>query len=555
MILMMLSVVAGLTFSSTKFGKSVDGLILDRMAPLIGSPRKAQESMVILIGETEYESARTPLALWGMHLVDLIDRIELGRPQAIGLDLILPQFPLNRFIENHDKELLRTLKRVSKKCRLVSGYAIETGGRIKEPFILYQKLLGPKGYGFLNVTPDADGVCRRQTLAYLSDSGDKNLYAFSWLLSGVSGQAPPEAMPDWRNPDLIPTLTFQQALKADPAEFRDKIVIIGFDFEFEDRHLTPASQRNEPGVLAQARVVEALRRSSLLSVPPWPVSLLSLSFLMVFLTLLLTEKATLFRVTFWGAGMLFLSGAVMIICLVKGIVIRPSATMTGIVAVCTGRLIQGYMVVKNTFGRYVSREVRDEILSGRIPLDGEIKEVTVLFADLRDFTPMVASTPPKEVVNIINRYFEEMAEAIRQHDGLILQFIGDEIEAVFGAPVPAPDHRRLAVKAAISMRSRLRVVNQRLAQEGYKPLRHGIGIHTGEVLVGNIGARDRVAYSLVGDTVNVASRIQGLNKQFGTEILISSETKAGIEENIPVQELPPTAVKGKTVKVAIFTVL
>ncbi|MDZ7696084.1 MAG: adenylate/guanylate cyclase domain-containing protein [Deltaproteobacteria bacterium] len=552
---MTLAVAAGLAFSSTKTGKSIDGLILDRMAPLLGSPRKAQKAMVILIGEADYEAAQTPLALWGIHLADLLNRIEPGRPEAVGLDLILPQFPLNSFTENHDKGLLKTLNKLSKKCRLVSGYAVEPGGEIKEPFILYQKLLGPKGYGFLNVTPDADGVCRRQALTYLPDSGDRSLYAFSWLLSGVSGQAPPETMPDWRNPDLIPTLTFQQALKADPAEFRDKIVIIGFDFEFEDRHFTPASQRNEPGAITQARVVESLKRGSLLSAPPWPVSLLSPALLMVFLTLLLTERATLFRVIFWGTGMLFLSGAVMIICLVKGIVIRPSAAMTGIVAVCSGRLIQGYMAVKNTFGRYVSREVRDEILSGRIPLDGEMKEVTVLFADLRDFTPMVASTPPKDVVNIINRYFEEMAEAIRQHKGLVLQYIGDEIEAVFGAPVPAPDHRRLAVRAAISMRSRLRVVNQRLVQAGYKPLRHGIGIHTGAVLAGNIGARDRVAYSLVGDTVNLASRIQGLNKQFGTDILISAETKAGMDESIPVQELPPTAVKGKTVKVVIFEVL
>ena len=555
MILMMLAVVAGLIFSSTKFGKSMDGLIFDRMAPLLGSPRKAQESMVILIGETDYEAARTPLALWGMPLILLLNRIDLGRPQAIGLDLILPQFPLNRFIENHDKELFRTLKRVSKRCRLVSGYGIEPGGRIKEPFILYQKLLGPKGYGFLNVTPDADGVWRRQTLTYLSDSGDKNLCAFSWLLSGLSGQAPVEVMPDWRNPDLIPTLTFQQALEADPAEFADKIVIIGFDFEFEDRHLTPASQKNEPGVLAQARLVEALRRGSILFVTPWHTSLLSLSILMVLLTLVLTERATLYRVLFSGAGMLLLSGAIVIFCLFKGIVIRPSAAMAGIIAACSGRLIQGYIIVKNTFGRYVSREVRDEILSGRIPLNGEMKSVTVLFADLRDFTPMVESTPPKEVVTIINRYFEEMADAIKEHKGLVLQYIGDEIEAVFGAPVTVLDHRSLAVEAAISMRSKLKTVNQRLAQEGYKLLKHGIGIHTGEVLAGNIGAKDRLSYSLIGDTVNVASRIQGLNKRFGTDILISAETKAGLDADIPVQKLPSTAIKGKAEKVDIFEVL
>ncbi len=542
-------------FSSTNFGKSVDGLIFDRTAPYLGSPGKAQKTMVIRIGEADYSAAQTPLALWGLQLVSLLNRIEMGKPEAVGLDLIFPQFPLNPFVEDHDKALFKTLKKISKGCRLVSGYGITPSGRIKEPFLLYQKLLGPKGYGFLNVTPDADGVWRRQTLHYLSDTRDKTLFAFSWLLAGKPGEVPLEAMPDWRNPHIIPCLSFKQALKADPYEFYGKIILIGFDFEFEDRHFTPISPRNEPGVISQARIVEALNNGALLTVPPWPVSLLSLSVVMIFLTLLLTERATLLRVIFSGAGMLLLTLAIVTFSLVKGIVIRPSSAMAGIIAVCSGRLIQGYVIVRNTFGRYVSREVRDEILSGRIPLDGELKEVTVLFADLRNFTPMVEATPPKEVVSIINRYFEEMADAIRQHKGLVLQYIGDEIEAVFGAPVPVPDHRRLAVRAAVSMRNNLKNVNQRLAQKGYKPLKHGIGIHTGEVLAGNIGARDRLTYSLVGDTVNLASRIQGLNKQFGTEIIISAETKAGMDENIPVQELPPTAVKGKTEKVHIFSVL
>ena len=126
----------------------------------------------------------------------------------------------------------------------------------------------------------------------------------------------------------------------------------------------------------------------------------------------------------------------------------------------------------------------------------------------------------------MNSYFREMAEAIREQKGLVLQYIGDEIEAVFGAPVPAPNHRQLAVRAAITMRGRLKIVNHNLTHQGYAPLRHGIGIHTGEVLAGNIGGGDRLSYSLVGDTVNLASRLQGLNKQFGTEIIVSGQTLA-----------------------------
>jgi len=209
--------------------------------------------------------------------------------------------------------------------------------------------------------------------------------------------------------------------------------------------------------------------------------------------------------------------------------------------------------VKETFGKYVTKEIRDEILSGKVTLDGELKEVTVLFADLRNFTPMVESTPPKEVVKIINSYFREMDKAINQHHGLVLQYIGDEIEAVFGAPLFREDHPVMAVRAAVEMKSRLLVVNQRLEERGYPPLFHGIGIHTGEVLAANIGSPDRLSYALIGDTVNLASRLQTLNKEFGTEIIISGTTRAGLNGDFPLKELPATKVKGKSRLIEIFT--
>lgn len=208
--------------------------------------------------------------------------------------------------------------------------------------------------------------------------------------------------------------------------------------------------------------------------------------------------------------------------------------------------------IMDSFGRYVTSEVRDQILEGRIPLDGELKDVTVLFADLRGFTTMTESTNPKEVVKIINGYFSEMAEAIGQNHGLVLQFIGDEIEAVFGAPSPLEDHPTHAVRAAMAMRERLVTVNKKLQQKGYAPLRHGIGIHTGNVVAANIGSEDRLSYALVGDTVNLASRIQSLNKEFNTDILISSITLNRLSEFISGEKLGATAVKGKKEPVEIF---
>lgn len=212
-------------------------------------------------------------------------------------------------------------------------------------------------------------------------------------------------------------------------------------------------------------------------------------------------------------------------------------------------------MLEETFGKYVAQEVRDEVLSGRIPLDGELKDVTVLFADLRDFTPLTESTPPKEVVQILNGYFSEMAPAISRHRGSLLRYVGDEIFAVFGAPLPLKDHPRHAVEAALDMRRLLVVVNKRLEGKGHVKLKHGIGIHSGQVVAANIGSPDRLSYDLVGDTVNLASRIQELTKEYDADILISAVTRRFLFDDFPIKKLQPTFVKGIKDSVEIYGVL
>jgi adenylate cyclase len=210
-------------------------------------------------------------------------------------------------------------------------------------------------------------------------------------------------------------------------------------------------------------------------------------------------------------------------------------------------------LIKDTFGRYVDAKIRDEILRGRVPLDGELKEATILFADLRNFTPLVAVTPPKELIYVLNAYLNEMAEVIKENKGLILQFIGDEVEAVFGAPVYEPGHELSAVKTALAMRLRLAALNKRFAEEGIPPLAHGVGIHTGSVLAANIGSADRSAYSLIGDTVNLASRIQDLTKEFKTDILVSEAVQSLLSDSYDFQPMPETMVKGKPDPIRVFS--
>ena len=164
------------------------------------------------------------------------------------------------------------------------------------------------------------------------------------------------------------------------------------------------------------------------------------------------------------------------------------------------------------------------------------------------------ATEPRQVVRDLNAYFTEMDQAIRAHGGLVLQFIGDEIEAVFGAPIRASDHAARAVRAALEMRDRLRAWNTHREAAGLAPLRHGIGIHTGTVLAGNIGGADRLSYALVGDPVNLASRIQGLTKDFKTDILISAATRDRLDGTIALEELPPVQVKGREEEVTLFRV-
>lgn len=223
-----------------------------------------------------------------------------------------------------------------------------------------------------------------------------------------------------------------------------------------------------------------------------------------------------------------------------------------------GRMIKGLKeseAIKESFGKYISQEIRDEILSGRIPLDGEMTRATMLFSDLRDFTPFVESTHPKQVVSIMNQYFSEMAEAIKRNNGLILQYVGDEIEAVFGAPVPHDNHPDMAAGAALEMKKRLALLNERFEAQGVAPFRHGIGIHTGAVLAGIIGSKERSSYALVGDTVNLASRIQGLTKEFACDIILSQTTHDLVAGAYQMEPLRAVKVKGKSQEILTYKLL
>jgi adenylate cyclase len=212
-------------------------------------------------------------------------------------------------------------------------------------------------------------------------------------------------------------------------------------------------------------------------------------------------------------------------------------------------------MIRNTFGKYVTPEIRDEILAGRIPLNGKRTVATMLFCDLRNFAPYVEENDPEEVIMSMRDYFTAMQKAIGKYGGLVLQYVGDEIEAVFGVPLPYEDHRDKALLASLEMRVRLEGLNELRLKEGKSTFRHGIGIHTGEVLAGNTGSDDRLSYALIGDTVNLASRIQGLTKEFRCDLLISEETQKKLRHNFRLKKHPPQFIKGHSKPITLYSVL
>ena len=211
--------------------------------------------------------------------------------------------------------------------------------------------------------------------------------------------------------------------------------------------------------------------------------------------------------------------------------------------------------IRDTFGKYVTPEIRDEILAGRIPLNGERREATLLFSDLRGFSSYVEANDPEEVIRSMREYFSAMQRAIGMHQGLVLQYVGDEIEAVFGVPLSCEDHADRAVLAACEMRRSLEALNGTRVRQGKTPFRHGIGIHTGLVLAGNTGSEDRLSYALIGDTVNLASRIEQLTKVFHCDILVSEETRQKLESAFRMKPENPQMVKGYSKPLRVYQVL
>ena len=211
-------------------------------------------------------------------------------------------------------------------------------------------------------------------------------------------------------------------------------------------------------------------------------------------------------------------------------------------------------VIRETFGRYLSEKVVDEILESPEgqKIGGRRATVTVMMADLRGFTGLAAEKDPQETVQLLNRYLSRMSQVIVSYDGIIDEFLGDGILAIFGVPEPRSDDALRAVACAVAMQSALDALNRELAKEGLPELEMGIGINSGDVIVGNIGSELRMKYGIIGPTVNTAARIETLT--IGGQVLIGESTHAAVKDNVQVDPPETAMMKGLVQPLVVYPV-
>ncbi len=209
------------------------------------------------------------------------------------------------------------------------------------------------------------------------------------------------------------------------------------------------------------------------------------------------------------------------------------------------------------FQKYVPETVVEKVLhtEEEFLFEGELRHVTVLFCDIRQFTSISEKIGPREAVSLLNGYYSLMAESIKKHNGSVNQFVGDEIFACFGAPVAMLNSESSAVMCAIEMRDRLQELNNMFSKKIGQDVEVGIGIHCGIVVAGNTGSEDRIEYSITGDTVNTGSRIEQLTQEYPNTILISDTVYTAVRDLVQVKAWEPVSLKGKRDKLQVYEVL
>ncbi|MCD4814396.1 adenylate/guanylate cyclase domain-containing protein [bacterium] len=363
----------------------------------------------------------------------------------------------------------------------------------------------------------------------------------------------------------------------DAGVFKDKIILIGPLFtEAQDDHATPFFHYVEenqkgvisstPGVEIHANALNTIMEEDYFSViPGWAATILYYLMALVLSLICVRMKPIKGFVVLLGAVFMYGMAASWVFTQFRFIVPMLIPMFMVNVGTYFGALVYLLVVeerqsrfIKGMFSRYVSPKVVDQLVrdpNAELKLGGTRQLVTVLFADVRGFTTMSEQLSAEEVVELLNEYFQTWTDIIFKHDGTVDKFIGDAVMAIFGAPVAHADDARRALRAALDMREALAGLQEKWKSEGKRSFNIGVGLNTGEAIVGNIGSQQAMGYTVIGDTVNVAARLESKTKDFGAFLLISESTYAAVKDIAEVKEHQGVTVKGKAAAFSVYEVL
>ncbi|MES2126106.1 MAG: adenylate/guanylate cyclase domain-containing protein [Pseudomonadota bacterium] len=521
--------------------------------------------LVIGIDDAFVDSIEEPLTLSHHYLAALLRKVSAAGATVIALDIVLPDKRFDQLYStshphtDYHRSLLAGLIEAQQRSKLVVAKAWDhERHRYAAPQLDVAAVLGEPSMASALVCADSDLRVRRYPDARCQPDGTPHTFAAA-IAAATRRQGNWTGLINYQIGAAFDYLPVQQVLAMEEATLRrlfaGRVVLVGSVQSDVDLINVPVplahwlpQERHVPGVLAHAQMVRSLLNQGLVAtLPAWLALALPLFGGLFWLRPAIGAKLMVLLAT---SALLLAASAVL---LRQGLWIAPAAALLTSWTAALGRSAwQGYLHFRDkqrlsrTFSGYVSPAVLRQILSGAITANdrGSTLPVCVMFSDIRGFTKLSESLPAEQVVALLNRYFARMTAVVHRHGGTVDKFIGDGMMAFFGAPNQLAKPEQAAFDAARDMLAELDVLNRSLAQEGQATLRIGVGIHSGVAVIGHIGSAERHAYTAIGDTVNIAARLEGLCAKLDFPLICSDVVAASLGSPSGLQALGEHALKG-----------